>query len=550
MKIRYAIMVGCFVLVASLFVGFQFHLSFVQKEFLQTEGENRSNRFETVAAHRGIIFDRHGEPLAISTPVFRLVADPTIADWNQAQTRRVADETGLDYETLTKEMRANKSAGSRYVRLAGQLVPEQAKRLQNAKMPGLFFEREYRRFYPAGEVTAHLVGTTSSENLGLEGIEYAYDPALAQRDGKRRVLRNEKGEVVKNLGYLEMPRFGDDLVLSVDLQLQYHAHAALADAIETTKAESASLIMLDARSGEVMALVNQPSFNPNAPFSGHFARKNRAVADGYEPGSTVKPFVALAALRNRVYRPDSVIDTSPGYYPVGRLLVEDPRDYGALTLTGVIAKSSQVGISKIALRLHQTAVYEIFEAVGFGVPTLSGLPFEQPGQLSRQGLSDDVIRATHAYGYGLMVTPMQLASAYLTLATGGIQLRPSIFKLDSDAVVGTRIFAQREVAEVTRMLEEVVTPAGTAWRARVPGYRVAGKTGTIRKVVETGYDESRHATWFVGMVPAVNPRFVLLVLVDEPKTNQPSGGSVSAPVFARVAALAVHHLGIAPEERA
>lgn len=549
MNVRYSIMVGCFVAVVSLFLGYQLYLGFVQKDFLQTQGENRSNRIEIVAAHRGIIFDRHGEPLAISTPVFTLAADPAIVNWNEQQTRLVADELGLPPSALAEEMRSKKEAGSRYVRLARRLVPDQARRLRQAKLQGLFFEREYRRFYPAGEVTAHLVGTANSENLGLEGIEYAYDQVLAQKDGKRKVLRNEKGEVVKNLGYLETPSFGDDLVLSVDLRLQHHAHTALAQTVKETSAKSGALVMLDARTGEVMALVNQPSFNPNAPFSGHFARKNRAVTDTYEPGSTVKPFVALAALRNRVFRPDTAIDTSPGRYQVGRKLVTDPRDYGSLTLTGVIAKSSQVGISKVALSLHNTAVYEVLEALGFGVPPLSGLPFEEPGELSQRGLSSEVTRATLAYGYGLAVTPMQLAAAYLTLATGGVRLRPSVFKADPNARLGKRAFAQRNVVEVMRMLEQVVTPEGTAWRARIPGYRVAGKTGTIRKVSETGYDESRHATWFVGMVPAANPRFVMAVLVDEPKISHPSGGSVSAPVFARVASLAVHHLGIAPEGR-
>ena len=550
MKIRYAIMVGCFLVFGSLFVGVSFHLSFVQKDFLKAEGENRSNRFETVAAHRGIIFDRHGEPLAISTPVFTLVADPVIANWSEEQTKRVADVLGLSVSYVSEELRSKKEAGSRYVRLARRLVPEQARELRHPELEGLFFEREYRRFYPAGEVTAHLVGTTNSENLGLEGIEYAYDRALSQKDGKRRVLRNEKGEVVKNLGYVEMPSFGDDLVLSLDLHLQHHAHAALAQRITETRAESGALVMLDARTGEVMALVNQPSFNPNAPFSGHFARKNRAVTDSYEPGSTVKPFVALAALQNRVFRPDSAIDTSPGYLAVGRKLVEDPRDYGMLTLTDVIAKSSQVGISKVALSLHNKAVFEVLETVGFGTPPVSGLPFEEPGELSQRGLSSDVTRATLAYGYGLAVTPMQLAVAYLTLATGGVRLRPSVFKMDANTVVGERVFARREVAQVMRMLEQVVTPEGTARQAKVAGYRVAGKTGTIRKVGESGYDESRHATWFVGMVPASDPRFVLAVLVDEPKISYASGGTVSAPVFARVASLAVHHLGIAPENRA
>ena len=550
MRIRYAIMVGCFLLIASLFVAYQYYLSFVQQDFLQTEGQNRSNRLETVPAHRGIIFDRHGEPLAISTPVFTLVADPATANWSEAQTRRVADTLDMSATQLSERLRVQREAGSRYVRLAKRLVPDTAQQLRALDLDGLTFEREYRRFYPAGEVTAHLVGTTNSENIGHEGVEYAYDFVLAQKDGKRRVLRNEKNEVVKNLGYVAMPSFGGDLVLSVDLHLQHHAHAALAQTIEETSAESGALVMLDARTGEVMALVNQPSFNPNAPFSGHFARKNRAVSDSYEPGSTVKPFVALAALQNRVLRPDSTIDTSPGYIAVGRKLVEDPRDYGTLTLTGVIAKSSQVGISKVALGLHNEAVFEVLDAVGFGTPTLSGLPFEEPGELRRQGLSSDVTRATLAYGYGLAVTPMQLASAYLTLATGGVRLRPSVFKLDASAVVGERVFAAREVTQVMRMLEQVVSLEGTARRAKVNGYRVAGKTGTIRKVGESGYDESRHATWFVGMVPAINPRFVLAVLVDEPKISFASGGTVSAPVFARVAALAVHHLGIPPENRA
>jgi len=546
-RIRFRIMVASFLLVSSAFVGYQVFLSFWQKDFLQSEGANRSNRLETVAAMRGIIFDRNGEPLAISTPVFNVVVDPSLAIWDGRAARQLAQALGLDTSHMLETLRTKREAGSRYMRLAKRLTPEQAARIEERALTGLYMEREYRRFYPAGEITAHLVGTTDSSNRGMEGLEYAYDRALSQQHGKRQVLRNEKGEVVKNLGYTQMPRFGEDLILSIDLHLQHHAHRVLKDAFEALNAKSAALIMLDARSGEIMALANQPSFNPNAPFSGHFARKNRAVTDSFEPGSTIKPFVALAALKNRTYRPDSVIDTSPGYYRVGRKLVEDPRDYGALTLAGVIAKSSQVGISKVALHMHDLAVFEVLERLGFGVPTLSGLPFEEPGELSKLGLKSEVVRATLAYGYGLSVTPMQLVSAYLTLATGGIRLTPSVFKRDPYAVSGKRMFAAGDVEKVMRMLEQVVTPQGTAWKAHVPGYRVAGKTGTIRKVGRAGYDESRHATWFVGMVPAYRPRFVLLVQVDEPKTTRPSGGSVSAPIFADVASLAVRHLGIAPE---
>ena len=549
---RFRIMVASFILVASAFVGYQVFLSFWQKDFLQSEGANRSNRLENVAAMRGIIFDRNGEPLAISTPVFNVAVDPVLAIWDGQAARDLSGELGLDTSEMLEALRAKRERGSRYMRLAKRLTPEQAALIEAQGLQGLYMEREYRRFYPAGEIAAHLVGTTDSANRGMEGLEYAYDRALTQRDGKRRVLRNEKGEVVKNLGYTQMPRFGEDLILSIDLHLQHHAHRVLKSAFEATSAKSAALIMLDARSGEIMALANQPSFNPNASFSGHFARKNRAVTDSFEPGSTIKPFVALAALKNRIYRPDSVIETSPGYYRVGRKLVEDPRDYGTLTLASVIAKSSQVGISKVALNMHELAVFEVLERLGFGVPTLSGLPFEEPGELSKLGLKSEIVRATLAYGYGLSVTPMQLASAYLTLATGGIRVTPSVFKRDPQAMNshgkrGERLFAAGDVEKVMRMLEQVVTPEGTAWKAHVPGYRVAGKTGTIRKVGRAGYDQSRHATWFVGMVPATRPRFVLLVQVDEPKTAMPSGGSVSAPIFAEVASLAVRHLGIAPD---
>lgn len=547
MIMRFRIMVVSFILVVSAFVGYQVFLSFWQKDFLQNEGANRSNRLETVAAMRGIIFDRNGEPLAISTPVFNVVVDPSLATWDGQVMRDLSRELGLNASDTLEAIRAKREEGSRYMRLAKRLTPEQATHVEAQGLRGLYTERAYRRFYPAGEITAHLVGTTDSANRGMEGLEYAYDRALTQQDGKRRVLRNEKGEVVKNLGYTQMPRFGEDLILSIDLHLQHHAHRVLKSAFEATRAKSAALTMLDARSGEIMALVNQPSFNPNAPFSGHFARKNRAVTDSFEPGSTIKPFAALAALKNRAYQPDSIIETSPGYYRVGRKLVEDPSDYGALTLAGVIAKSSQVGISKVALNMHDLAVFEVLERLGFGVPTLSGLPFEEPGELSKLGLKSEIVRATLAYGYGLSVTPMQLASAYLTLATGGIRLTPGIFKRDRHEIKGKRLFAAGDVEKVMRMLEQVVTPQGTAWKAHVPGYRVAGKTGTIRKVGRAGYDQSRHATWFVGMVPATRPRFVLLVQVDEPKTAMPSGGSVSAPIFAEVASLAVRHLGIAPD---
>ena len=358
------------------------------------------------------------------------------------------------------------------------------------------------------------------------------------------MLKDRRGNSIRDLDYLAPPRFGQDVSLSIDLRLQYIAYRELKSAVQVHKAESASLIMADAKTGEILALVNQPSYNPN-DIAGQLAgMRNRAVTDSYEPGSTVKPFTALAALESDRYDTETVIDTSPGYFRVGGKLIQDPINRASLSLAQAIQKSSQVAIAKVALDLEEQAVFDVLARAGLGNFVSSGLPGEAMGRFSNSQLRYPVVRATLAYGYGLSVTPLQLTGAYLTLASGGKRIPLSILKQDRQTET-EQVFDPEHVRQVLAMMELVTSQAGTASKAAVPGYRVAGKTGTARIVGKQGYDDERHVAWFAGMVPVSDPRLVMIVLVNEPRSGVNSGGGVAAPIFGRVAERSVRVLGIA-----
>ena len=392
-----------------------------------------------------------------------------------------------------------------------------------------------------------MVGTTGIEDSGLEGIELSFDGRLRGEHGRKIVLKDQRGETIKDLDYVASPKFGDDLNLSLDLRLQFLAYRELKSAVVGHRATSGSLVMLDARSGEILALVNQPSYNPNELGSVEVGNmRNRAVTDVYEPGSTVKPFTVLAALESGRFAADTVIDTGPGYFRVGGKLVQDPVNRGAITVGEALQVSSQVGIAKIALDLEERAVYDVLSRAGVGEPVNTGLPGEAWASLDDAGLSSLVGRATLAYGYGLAISPLQLAQAYLTLATGGVRVPVSIVKQE---VVrpGTRVFDADMIADVVGMMEGVTDNDGTAPKARVVGYRVAGKTGTARKVGASGYDDERHVALFAGIAPVSDPRLVIVVVVNEPKGDARGGGSVAAPVFGRVAARSMRLLGVRPD---
>ena len=541
---RHGVLIGLFAVAATGLLVRMVYLHVTQQAFLKRQGDARSLRLETLPAYRGIIFDRHGEPLAVSTPVLSAWIDPSRTRLSSAEIIRLARITNQNANELAA--RLSKARGREFIYIKRRIAPEQAARIEALGIAGVSFDREYRRYYPTGETSAHVVGITNVDDRGQEGAELAYDGELAGSDGKKRVLKDRRGNPIRDVESITAPRFGRDLNLSLDLRLQFFAYRELKSAIEHNGASSGSVVLLDARSGEILALANQPSFNPNDP--SHLvneAMRNRAITDVYEPGSTVKPLTVLAALESGQFAADSMIDTSPGYLRVGRKLIEDPLNRGVISLSQVLAKSSQVGVAKIALALEDDAVYRAFTRAGFGDIAGSGLPGEVSGALPGE-LKNPIVRTTLAYGYGLAVTPLQLASSYLVLATGGVRLPVSIVRRD-DAPRGDRVFDATLVRDVVHMMEGVALAGGTAPKAKVPGYRIAGKTGTARKVGAAGYDDARHVAFFAGLAPVDEPRLVMVVVVNEPRGLLTGGGDVAAPVFSRVMARALRVLNVEPE---
>ena len=543
---RHLIMLGLFLVLMSSLIGRLVFLNLSQASFLKREGELSSVRIEEMPGLRGIIYDRNGEPLAVSTPVWSLWVDPSRLTLQARDVRKLATILGLARNRLMEQIES--ASVKRFLYLKRRLTPNQYALLQATGIPGLRYQREYRRYYPAAETTAHVVGLAGMDDRGREGSELAFDDYLSGQSGRKRVLRDRRNHTVKDLEFLEAPKMGRDLWLSLDLRLQYFAYRELLAAVGQSSAKSGSMVMLDARSGEVLAMVNYPSFNPNALDHLDFASmRNRAITDTYEPGSTVKPLTVVAALESGLFNSNSRIDTSPGYLRVGSKLVQDPLNRGVISLSTVLQKSSQVGIAKIALTLPASSIYEVFSRAGFGQPTQLGLPGEASGVLSSRRLKNPLVRATLAYGYGLTVTPVQLAQAYLALATGGVRLPVGILKLN-ESPRGHKVFDRETVLQVSEMLGGVVEKDGTAPKASVAGFSVYGKTGTVRKVVKGGYDDTRHVAFFAGVAPASSPRVVVVVVINEPSAESGGGGAVAAPVFSRVVARALRLLNIEPDE--
>ena len=515
-------------------------------EFLVDQGEARSIRNLEIPAHRGVIHDRVGEPLAVSAPMAAAWIDPSEASLSMADAQALANILGLDGERLHARTDAAREKQRRFAYIARRVEPDAERRVRALGIAGVHFQPEYHRFYPAGEVAAHLVGRTDIDDRGQEGIERAFDSTLTGKPGTKRVLRDLPGNTIKEL-LLTSPQDGDDLFLSLDLRLQFYAHRELGEAIKEHKARSGSVVMLDVDTGDILALANQPSFNPNDWGARGVVVRNHALADQFEPGSTVKPVTVLAALETGEYSRDTEIDTSPGWFRVGPKLIEDPINRGTLTVAGIVAKSSQVGITKIALALEDRAVFDALRRAGFGAASITGLPEETAGFLTDRDLRRPIGRATIAYGYGLTVSAAQLARAYLTLASGGVRRELNLLR-DSRPLPDERVFDAGLVAEVVDMMRGVVEVGGTAPKASVPGYSVAGKTGTARKVGSTGYDDSSHVAFFAGFAPAERPKVVVVVVINEPSGTLVGGGSVAAPVFSRVVARTLRVLGVAPDE--
>ena len=521
------------------------YLGVTEREFLQQEGDERSVHKEVIPGMRGMIYDRNGEPLAVSTPVFAVTTNPRLAKFKELELQQIADALGLSKEAVRKKVEDNKDKGFLYLKRRLSWVKSNA--LKQLDISHLTLEPEYQRYYPAGEIASHVVGITDIDGKGIEGLESNFETSLRGHSGAKTVLRDRKKNSIRDLDYLSSPRYGEDLNLTIDLRLQFIAYRELKSAVNSHQAASGSLIMLDAKTGEILAMVNQPSFNPNSGDKQQNTMRNRAVVDAYEPGSTIKPFTALAALESGRYTPETMIDTAPGYFKVGNKLIEDPINRKSLSLGQSIQKSSQVAFAKLALDLEQDAVFDVLARAGFGNYVGVELPGEAYGKLSSAQLKYPVVRATLAYGYGLSVSPIQLAQAYLTLASHGMRLPISIVKSDVPNT-GERVFEAQATKDVLTMMELVTAREGTAANAAVSGYRVAGKTGTARMIGANGYDDERHIAWFAGVAPVSDPKVVMIIVINEAKAGRSGGGKVAAPVFARVAERSLRLLGVSPEK--
>ncbi len=524
-----------------------FDLHVTNKDFLKGQGDARSIRELPVAAHRGMIVDRHGEPLAVSTPVDSICADPRRFEVTPTQLANLAKSLELKPQQISKLVNDKKKAKKSFVYLKRRIIPSQAKKVTALKIPGISVRREYRRYYPTGEVTAHIIGFTDVDDKGQEGIELGYQQWLKGEKGRQLVMTDNLGRVVNYIDLIKQPRAGNDLVLSLDRRLQYLTYRELKRAVFKHKAKSGSAVILDVQTGEVLAMVNQPSFNPNNRSSLRGYRyRNRVVTDTFEPGSTVKPFTVVAALESGKFAASSIVNTSPGYMKVSGSIIKDIKNYGRISLSKVISKSSNVGASKLALAIKPNDLVKLHRRVGFEDLTQSGLSGEVEGSINQPRIWRDIERATLSYGYGLSVTTLQLARAYSVLASGG-KLKPVTIELQSSPVEGEQIISEKYARQVRTMLKAVVSEGGTGTKANVPGYHVAGKTGTVKKVGKNGYTDNKYISTFVGMAPADDPRLVMAITIHEPRGEHYYGGEVAAPVFSQVMAGALRLLDIAPD---
>jgi cell division protein FtsI (penicillin-binding protein 3) len=516
----------------------------LNNDFLQQKGESRYSRVIDLHPTRGRIVDRHNEPLAISTPVESVAASPADIEIAPEQVKRLARLLETNPAEIGKKI-ADTNRG--FVYLKRQLPPEEAARVVALGIPGVFLQREYRRYYPAGDVTAHLIGFTDVDGRGQEALELAFERQLAGQPGSRRVIKDRLGQIVEDVESIRAPQDGQTLRLSIDAKIQYLAYRELKSAVAANNARAGGIVVLDAQTGEVLAMANLPSYNPNN--RGRFDPKrtrNRAVTDLFEPGSTLKPFTAAAALEAGLVSPDTVIQTAPGSLAIGNRVIHDAHPQGALTVAQVIQKSSNVGTAKMGLALPAEKLWGLFNQVGFGVAPRSGFPGEVSGRLRAPGGWRPIEQATMSYGYGLSLSLLQLARAYQVFATDG-ELRPAALLKREAPAESVHVIAPETARAVRRMLEMAVQPGGTAPRAQVAGYRVAGKTGTAHKLEGGTYALKKYVSSFVGFAPVSSPRLIVAVMIDEPTAGQYYGGAVAAPVFSQVMSGALRLMGVTPD---
>ncbi len=519
-----------------------------KQTFLKNQGKARFLREVDTLAHRGRILDRNHRPLAVSAPVATVWAVPGELAAHREHWPALAEVLAIEPKALAA--RIEKRLVRKFMYIKRHVPPETAVRVAELGVGGVYLRREYRRYYPSGEVAAHVVGFTNIDDIGQEGMELAFENWLRGVPGRRRVIRDRLGRIIEGVGAIRQPRAGRDLVLSLDERVQYVAYRALKSAVRYHGAKGGAVVVMDVRTGEVLAMVNQPGYNPNNRTRKTTAGlRNRAVTDVFEPGSTIKPLTLAAALESGELKKNSIIDTRPGYFRVGRLTVRDHRNYGRIDLATVIKKSSNVGASKIALLIPPASLWGTLAGVGFGQNGASGYPGEASGTLTHFDSWGDIHRATLAYGYGLSVTALQLAQAYSSLANGGLAVPASFQRLDGFSPE-RRVISADVTSVIRRWLEQVTAKGGTGRRARVPEFRVAGKTGTVKKATAGGYADDRYTALFVGMLPASDPRLVAVVTVDEPRGQKYYGGQVAAPVFSQVMQGAARILGLTPDDPA
>ena len=520
------------------------YLQGMHHDFLQQKGESRYSRIVAMSADRGMITDRNGQILAISSPIASVYADPKVVTITPQHLKQLSTLLETDSKNIDERIHRK---NSRFVYLKRQVVPDIAEKIMKLKIPGIYLTHESKRYYPEGEFAAHVLGFTDINDEGQEGVERGWQEILAGELGSRRVIKDNKGRIIEDIENIRLPKQGQDLILSIDRRVQYRAHAELKEAVKLNKAKAGSIVVLDAQTGEILALTNLPVYNPNnrSTISNEKIR-NRALIDTFEPGSTLKPFTVAIAMEVGKVNSNTVMQTSPGMLQVGRRTIRDVNNKGELTVAQIIQQSSNVGTAKIALSLAPQAMWEMFNRSGFGAPTNSGFPGEVNGILRSYNTWRPIEQATMSYGHGISTSLMQLARAY-TIFTSGGELKPISLLKQNMPVMGQRVISRHTALAMNHMLEMATKPGGTAPLAQINGYRVAGKTGTAHKLIDGQYAKKHYISTFVGYAPASNPRLIIAVMIDEPSAGKYFGGAVAAPVFSKVMSSALHILNIPPD---
>jgi len=523
-------------------------LAVIKRHFLQLQGDARALRTINDPAFRGIIRDRDGYPLAISTAVFSIWANPKEIILDAKNLKSIASVLKLNSADLSKLISRNKTKGKEFVYLKREVSPDEAEKIKQLQIPGLYHLPSFKRYYPEGEVTSHLIGFTNVDDEGQEGLELIYNKVLSGTPGKKLVVKDRLGRVISDIQSIESQSPGHDLQLSINRRIQYLAYRELMQGIKENKAASGTAIVLDVKTGEVLAMVNQPSYNPNdVALVSKDRLRNRAITDSFEPGSTIKTFSVITALASGKFTPDSVIDTHPGWMRVDHHIVRDEHNNGKLTLTQILQLSSNVGISKVLFSLPPQSLWNMLAAFGFGEPTGIGFPGEQRGRLAHRKVWKAFDLATLSFGYGVSATALQLAHAYATIANGGIKIPLSLTKVEQ-LPKGERVIPEKLAQKIMVLMESVLGKEGTGFPARVPGYHVAGKTGTARKAIRHGYSNKEFVSSFIGLAPATNPQLVVAVVIHNPHGKHYFGGYVSGPVFEKIMEGSLRTLNIAPDD--